>query len=85
MQEYCSGLPSPPPRDLPDPGIKPMSLMSPALAKGFFTTEPPRKPREEVLNVNLGAFSRLGFHCFLAFGLRSSVVSVLIRRGFQNP
>ena len=37
-QGYWSGLPSPPPRDLPDPGIKPMSLMSPALAGGFFTT-----------------------------------------------
>ena len=28
----------PPPGDLPDPGIKPASLMSPALAGGFFTT-----------------------------------------------
>ena len=27
-QEYWSGLPFPPPRDLPDPGIKPESLMS---------------------------------------------------------
>ena len=30
---------------LPDPGIEPMSLMSPALAGGFFTTEPPGKPQ----------------------------------------
>ena len=37
-QEYCSGLPCPPPGDLPDPGIKPKSLMSPALAGGFFST-----------------------------------------------
>ena len=37
QQEYWSGLPCPPPRDLPDPGIKPASLMSPALAGGFFT------------------------------------------------
>ena len=37
-QEYWSGLPCPPPGDLPDPGIEPMSLMSPALAGGFFTT-----------------------------------------------
>ena len=36
-QEYCSGLPCPPPGDLPDPGIKPMYVMSP-LAGGFFTT-----------------------------------------------
>ena len=44
MQEYLSGLPCPPPGDLPKPGIKSMSLMSPALAGGFFTTEPPGKP-----------------------------------------
>ena len=37
-QEYWSGLPGPPPRDLPDSGIEPESLMSPALADGFFTT-----------------------------------------------
>ena len=36
-REYWSGLPCPPPGDLPDPGIKPMSL-STALAGGFFTT-----------------------------------------------
>ena len=37
-QEYRGGLPFPPPGDLPDPGIEPVSLMSPALASGFFTT-----------------------------------------------
>ena len=31
-QEYWSGLPFPPPGDLPDPGIEPVSLESPALA-----------------------------------------------------
>ena len=36
-QEYWSGLLCPPPGDLPDPGIKPTSLMSPALAGGLFT------------------------------------------------
>ena len=39
-QEYWSRLPFPSPGDLPDPGIKPAS---PALACGFFTTEPPGK------------------------------------------
>ena len=34
-------MPCPPPGDLPDPGIEPAS---PALAGGFFTTEPPGKP-----------------------------------------
>ena len=33
------------PGDLPDPGIKPASLISPALAGVFFTTEPPGKSR----------------------------------------
>ena len=37
-QEYWSGLPCPPARDLPDPGIELVSLTSPALAGGFFTT-----------------------------------------------
>ena len=37
-QEYWSGLPCPSPEDLPDPGIEPASLTSPALAGGFFTT-----------------------------------------------
>ena len=37
-QEYWSRLPCPPSGDLPDPGIEPMSLMSPALAGRFFTT-----------------------------------------------
>ena len=36
-QEYWSGLPCPPPGDLPNLGIKPTSLTSPALAGGFFT------------------------------------------------
>ena len=39
-QEYWSGLPFPSPGDLPDPGIEPTSWVSPALAGGFFTTEP---------------------------------------------
>ena len=37
-QEYWSGLPCPPPGDLPDPGTEPRSLTSPPLAGGFFTT-----------------------------------------------
>jgi len=38
-QEYWSGLPCCPPGDLPDPGIKPMSPASPALASKFFGRE----------------------------------------------
>ena len=46
-QEYWSGLPCPPPEDLPIPGIEPGSLTSPALAGGFFTREPPGKPFQD--------------------------------------
>ena len=42
--EHWNGLPFPVPEDLPDPGIKPKSLMSPALASRFFTIAPPGKP-----------------------------------------
>ena len=37
-QEYWSGLPCPLPEDLTNPGIELASIMSPALAGGFFTT-----------------------------------------------
>ena len=40
-QEYHHGLPFSSLGDLPNPGIEPAS---PALAGGFFTTEPPGKP-----------------------------------------
>ena len=38
QQEYLSGVPFPPPGDLPNPGIEPMSRTHPAVAGGFFTT-----------------------------------------------
>ena len=43
-QEYWSGLPFPPPEDVPDPGIEPMPLV---LAGRFFTTAPPGKQCSE--------------------------------------
>ena len=44
-QEYWSGLPCPPPRDLPNPGIKLGSPVSPALQADSFTAEPQGKPK----------------------------------------
>ena len=44
-QEDCSGLPSPPAGDLPDPGIEPAS---PALADGFLTAKPPGVRTSEI-------------------------------------
>ena len=43
-QEYWSELPCPPLGDLPDSGIEPMSLMSPALQAGSLPLAPPGKP-----------------------------------------
>ena len=43
-QKHCSGLSCPPAGDLPNPGIEPMSLMSPALAVGFFFFLPQAPP-----------------------------------------
>ena len=45
-QQYLSGLPFPSPGALSDPGIKPAS---PALAGGFFTTEPRGEPLGKVM------------------------------------
>ena len=42
-QEYWSGLPFPSPVDLPDPGIKPVSPMSPALQANSLPAEPLEK------------------------------------------
>ena len=44
-QEYWSGLPFPFPGDLPNPGVKPASLVSPVLAGGLSTAKLPGKPR----------------------------------------
>ena len=43
-QEYWSGLQGPPPGERPNPGIKPTSLMSPALASGSLPLVSPEKP-----------------------------------------
>ena len=42
-QEYWSGMPFPPPGDLPDPVIEPLSLVSPALQVDSLPTDLPGK------------------------------------------
>ena len=56
-QEYWSGLPLLSPGDLPNPVIKPMSLMSPALAGRFFTTRATWEARFLGRLLNLCCFS----------------------------
>ena len=49
-QKYWSGLPFPPPRDIHNSEIEPISSEAPALAsRFFFTDEPPGKPHVEIL------------------------------------
>ena len=69
-QEYWSGLPCPPTGDFPNPGIKPTSLMSPALAGDFFTTSATWKTHykcelcffKTCIYLVLAA---LGLHCYM--------------------
>ena len=58
-QEYWSGLPCPPAGDLPDSRMELTSLMSPALAGGFFTTDAAWEAQD-------------GFLCYLEYKVKSS-------------
>ena len=58
-QEYWSGLPCPPPGDLPNPGIKPASLV---LQADSLPTEPPGK---SLILLQLLSFSNLQKHFLL--------------------
>ena len=86
-QEYWSGLPFPSPGDLPDPGIE---SMSPALAGGFFTTEPPGKPEEystvhtHIFFIHSSVNGHLGYFHILAVVNSAAInlgvhVSILIK------
>jgi len=66
-QEYWSGLPFPPPGDLPDPGIEPVSLVSLALAGRFFTTPPPG-----IIPLNREALAQLN-NVLVSFELEPSI------------
>jgi len=56
-QEYQSGLPFPSPGDLPNPGIKPMSLASATLTGGFFTNV----PLEDINKIKKNSHGRYSF------------------------
>ena len=79
-QEYWSRLSCPTLRDLPQPGIEPMSLVFPALRGGFFTIVPPIA----------GIDSSLRSYCVYQPTLQALMVSVhkmktpLVSPGFCN-
>ena len=52
QQEHWSRLPFPPSGELPDPGIEPMSLVSPALQADSLPIEPWGKPQSSNYNYN---------------------------------
>ena len=59
-QEYWTGLPFPSLGELPDPGIKPVSLVSPALAASSLPLGPPPPPGEALPVQLLQDVSRIG-------------------------
>ena len=67
-QEYWSRLPFPTPRDLPNPGNKPVS---PALAGGFFTPGPPGKPLCYLLTLKMSGLEYPPPPAFFFFGCQS--------------
>ena len=76
-QEYWSRMPCPPPGDLPDPGIKPASLMSSALVGRFFTTSATWKApvafhRMFQLSVYMYLMSKTYIPCFSALFLENA-------------
>ena len=83
-QEYCSGLWFPSPGDLHDPETEPVS---PALAGGIFTTEPPGKPHKKLQLRDLSLWKSTWKHwlptpvqaaVFLCFGLSIQKISTTL-------
>ena len=62
-QEYWSRVPSPSPEDLPETGIKPTSLVSPALAGGFFITSDIGEANIPWITTSLTLSSKKCLHC----------------------
>ena len=67
-QEYWSALPFPPSGDLSYPRIEPGSLAVPALAGGFFTTEPPWKSQVGSMHQSINKWSE-GSHSIVSDSL----------------
>ena len=65
-QEYWTRLSCPSPEHLPYPGIEPVSLVSPALAGGFFTTRPTWEAQvQSKYAINISCCHYCLYHCVL--------------------
>ena len=73
-QEYWSGLPFPPAGDFPNPRIEPVF---PALAGGFFTTEPPGKPRNIITSDKIYTISQTPFPMLFSYLVQSGKARAL--------
>ena len=76
-QEYWSGLSFPSPGDLPCSGIEPVSPASPALAGGFFITEPPGEPMTLCSNCPFTCLSLSRRHALWRQGPYTSCILVV--------
>ena len=74
-QEYWNGLPCPPPVDLPNPGIEPESLLSPALADGFFTTSATWEAQEILISDMNFLWYSLNLSLYFCFWLIQAIVN----------
>ena len=78
-QEYWSRSPGPSPGDLPNPGIEPVSLISPALAGGLFTTsmtwEAQRRGRF-LANFGLTYISTVDLHR-VAYSVQHTIINII--------
>ena len=77
-QKYWSGLPCPPPGDLPNQGIEIMSLMSPALAGRFFTASATREAR---FYLEFTVISEL-YYCFFPLAIPLSLEDELLEANY---
>ena len=75
-QEYCSGLPCPPPGDLPDPGIEPRS---PALQMDSLLSEPLGKPIINIVVANRWISPLISWHSSMYIHMDSYFTSDQIR------
>ena len=78
-----SGLPCPPPGDLPHPGIEPVSLTSPELASEFLTTSATWETQAPTVGTNTPPALEEGGEVF-AGELRSNQVSLLQKVFYQQ-
>ena len=82
-QEYWSGLPFPPPGDLPDPGTEPVSPACPVLASGYFATsttwEASLKTESQLLKCLYESNLEMTRQCSLETLLNKGFVQIIAR------